>query len=60
MDAEFKAKTRLKKNIISLVLAVLVTFGFIVKKCGATVIKKKIKFSSYIRKFRMEQSQSHI
>ncbi len=25
-----------------------------------TLIKKKIKFSSYIRKFRMEQLQSHI
>jgi hypothetical protein len=26
----------------------------------ATLIKKKIKFSSYIRKFRIEQLQSHI
>jgi hypothetical protein len=26
----------------------------------ATLIKKKIKFSSYIRKFKMEQLQSHI
>jgi hypothetical protein len=26
----------------------------------STLIKKKIKFSSYIRKFRMEQLQSHI
>jgi hypothetical protein len=25
-----------------------------------TLIKNKIKFSSYIRKFRMEQLQSHI
>jgi hypothetical protein len=25
-----------------------------------TLIKKKIKFSSYIRKFRVEQLQSHI
>jgi hypothetical protein len=25
-----------------------------------TPIKKKVKFSSYIRKFRMEQLQSHI
>jgi hypothetical protein len=25
-----------------------------------TLIKKKIKFSSYIRKFRMERLQSHI
>jgi hypothetical protein len=25
-----------------------------------TLIKKKIKFSSYIREFRMEQLQSHI
>jgi hypothetical protein len=25
-----------------------------------TLIKKKIKFSSYLRKFRMEQLQSHI
>jgi hypothetical protein len=27
---------------------------------GSTLIKKKIKFSSYIRKFRVEQLQSHI
>jgi hypothetical protein len=27
---------------------------------GLSLIKKKIKFSSYIRKFRMEQLQSHI
>jgi hypothetical protein len=27
---------------------------------SSTLIKKKIKFSSYIRKFRMEQLQSHI
>jgi hypothetical protein len=27
---------------------------------AGTVLKKKIKFSSYIRKFRMEQLQSHI
>jgi hypothetical protein len=27
---------------------------------GNTLIKKKIKFSSYIRKFRVEQLQSHI
>jgi hypothetical protein len=26
----------------------------------STLIKKKIKFSSYIRKFRVEQLQSHI
>jgi hypothetical protein len=26
----------------------------------STLIKNKIKFSSYIRKFRMEQLQSHI
>ncbi len=25
-----------------------------------TLIKKKIKFSSYVRKFKMEQLQSHI
>ena len=28
--------------------------------CCSTLIKKKIKLSSYIRKFRMEQLQSHI
>ncbi len=28
--------------------------------CSATLIKKKIKFSSYIRKFRVEQLQSHV
>jgi hypothetical protein len=27
---------------------------------GGTLIKKKINFSSYIRKFRVEQLQSHI
>jgi hypothetical protein len=27
---------------------------------NTTLIKKKIKFSSYIRKFRVEQLQSHI
>ncbi len=27
---------------------------------GSTLIKKKIEFSSYLRKFRMEQLQSHI
>jgi hypothetical protein len=27
---------------------------------AGTLIKKKIKFSSYIRKFRVEQLQSHI
>jgi hypothetical protein len=27
---------------------------------GGTLIKKKIKLSSYIRNFRMEQLQSHI
>jgi hypothetical protein len=27
---------------------------------SGTLIKKKIKFSSYIRKFRMKQLQSHI
>ncbi len=30
------------------------------KKIETALIKKKIKFSSYIRKFRMEQLQSHI
>jgi hypothetical protein len=29
-------------------------------KLIAVLIKKKIKFSSYIRKFRVEQLQSHI
>jgi hypothetical protein len=28
--------------------------------CHCTLIKKKIKFSSYIGKFRVEQLQSHI
>jgi hypothetical protein len=28
--------------------------------CMLTLIKNKIKFSSYIRKFRMEQLQSHM
>jgi hypothetical protein len=27
--------------------------------CARTLIKKKIKFSSYVRKFRVEQLQSH-
>ncbi len=32
-------------------------FAFV--EIGSTRIKKKIKFSSYIRKFRVEQLQSH-
>jgi hypothetical protein len=31
-----------------------------VKRTRITMIKKKIKFSSYVRKFRVEQLQSHI
>ncbi len=34
-------------------------FLLVVKYTQHTLIKKKIKFSSYIRKFRMEQLQSH-
>ncbi len=30
------------------------------KKREGTLIKKKIKFSSYVRKFRVEQLQCHI
>jgi hypothetical protein len=29
-------------------------------RCSATLIKKKIKLSSYMRKLRRERSQSHI
>jgi len=39
------------------IIAVLDDFG---KKDDYALIKKKIKFSSYIEKFRVEQLQSHI
>jgi hypothetical protein len=36
-------------------------FSFLsVHRMVSTTIKKKIKFSSYIRKFRLEQLQSHM
>jgi hypothetical protein len=37
----------------------MISFEILPKKVPA-LLKKKIKFSSYIRKFRMEQLQSHI
>jgi hypothetical protein len=37
-----------------------ILYGRLVWRPSTTLIKKKIKFSSYIREFRAEQLQSHI
>ncbi len=54
----------LKSNRVSTIpihsITALNHFKFCILNVGTTLIKKKIKFSSYIRKFGMEQLQSHI
>jgi hypothetical protein len=45
---------------ISVSASGLILLGLQVTIPVFTLIKKKIKFSSYIRKFRVEQLQSHI
>jgi hypothetical protein len=57
---KFSFKGYITANLYSMLIGIKMVKGLTVRDARTTLIKNKIKFSSHIRKFRVERLHTHI